>query len=157
MASPTAIQTSKLLRNSRRVASPSQAQVDAMAASIKDLGMIVKPLEVRRVGDSYEIIDGEVRWLAAKQLSIDIVPIQVIQQDDHTSSVAALILNTDRESIAPDEVITSLERLVTEFCEDGAEIVLERLPELREAAATNADFQDRVSSLLASCKIDSLS
>jgi ParB family chromosome partitioning protein len=128
-----------------------------MAESIKDLGMIVKPLEVRRVGDCYEIIDGEVRWLAAKQLNIDIVPIQVIQLDDHTSSAAALIHNTDRESIAPDEVITSLERLVSEFGEDAAEIVLERLPELREAAATNAEFQDRVSSLLASCKIDSLS
>lgn len=157
MASPTAIQTSKLLRNNRRLAPPSQAQVDAMAESIKDLGMIVKPLEVRRVGDCYEIIDGEVRWLAAKQLNIDIVPIQVIQLDDHASSAAALILNTDRESIAPDEVITSLERLVSEFGEDAAEIVLERLPELREAAATNAEFQDRVSSLLASCKIDSLS
>lgn len=157
MSSPTSIQTSKLLHNSRRLAPPSQAQVDAMAESIKDLGMIVKPLEVRRVGDSYEIIDGEVRWLAAKQLSIDIVPIQVIQLDDHECSAAALILNTDRESIEPDEVITSLERLVAEFGEDAAEIVLDRLPDLREAAATNVEFQDRVSSLLAICKIDSLS
>lgn len=77
MSSPTVTQTSKLVRNSRRHAQPSQAQVDTMAESISALGMIVKPLEVRRVGDGYEIIDGEVRWLAAKQLSIDIVPILV--------------------------------------------------------------------------------
>ncbi|MCO2278206.1 chromosome partitioning protein ParB [Pseudomonas aeruginosa] len=153
MASPTAIQTSKLRRNRRRRGPPSQAQVDAMVESIRALGMIVKPLDVRRVGDSYEIVDGEVRWLAAQQLNIDIVPIQVIPLDDHANSAAALILNMDRESIAPDEVITSLERLVSEFGEDAAEIVLERLPELREAAA----FQQRVSVLMASCKIDTQS
>ncbi|HCH7474705.1 TPA: ParB-like nuclease domain-containing protein [Pseudomonas aeruginosa] len=157
MASPTAIQTSKLRRNRRRLGPPSQAQVDAMVESIRALGMIVKPLDVRRVGDSYEIVDGEVRWLAAQQLNIDIVPIQVIPLDDHANSAAALILNMDRESIAPDEVITSLERLVSEFGEDAAEIVLERLPELREAAASNPEFQQRVSVLMASCKIDTQS
>ncbi|EMN3634447.1 ParB N-terminal domain-containing protein [Pseudomonas aeruginosa] len=155
MSIPTAIQTSKLRRNRRRLSPPSQAQVDAMAESIRDLGMIVRPLEVRRVGDSYEIVDGEVRWLAAQQLNIDIVPIQVIQLDDHANSAAALILNMERESIEPDEVIASLERLVSEFGEDAAEIVLERLPELREAATSNPEFEDRVSALLASCKIDS--
>lgn len=119
--------------------------------------MIVEPIKVRRVGDRYEITDGEVRWLAAKQLKIDIVPIQVIPVDDHASSAAALLLNMDRESIAPDEVITSLERLVAEFGEDAAETVLERLPELREAAASSTEFQDRVNALLASCNIDSFS
>jgi ParB family chromosome partitioning protein len=128
-----------------------------MVESIRDLGMIVKPLEVRRIGDSYEIVDGEVRWLAAQQLNIDIVPIQVIQLDDHANSAAALILNMDRESIEPDEVIASLERLVSEFGEDAAEIILERLTELREAAASNPEFQDRVSALMAICKIDSQS
>lgn len=59
MASPTAIQTSKLLRNSRRLAPPSQAQVDDMAESIRDLGMIAKPIDVRRVGDGYEIVDAQ--------------------------------------------------------------------------------------------------
>lgn len=158
MSKPTSIQTAKLVPSSRRVAArPGKAQIDAMAESIRALGMIVEPIKVRRVGDRYEITDGEVRWLAAKQLNIDIVPIQVIPLDDHEGSAAALILNMDRESIAPEEVIKNLERLAFEFGMNAAEIVLEHLPELQDAAASNAAFRDRVNALLASCSIDSLS
>ncbi|SUD57905.1 ParB-like protein [Ectopseudomonas oleovorans] len=155
MSSPTVTQTSKLVRNSRRHAQPSQAQVDTMAESISALGMIVKPLEVRRVGDGYEIIDGEVRWLAAKQLSIDIVPILVIPIGEHESAAASLILNMDRESIAPEEVLSSLERLYSEFGADAAETIKEKLSELQNAAESNPELRGRINALLASCNIDS--
>lgn len=155
MTSPTVTQTSKLVRNSRRHTQPSQAQVDAMAESIRALGMIVQPLEVRRVGDSYEIVDGEVRWLAAKQLNIDIVPIQVIPLGKHESAAASLILNMDREPIAPEEVISSLERLYSEFGADAAETIKEKLSELRNAAESSPELRGRINALLASCNIDS--
>lgn len=155
MASPTAIQTSKLLRNSRRLAPPSQAQVDAMVESIRDLGMIAKPIDVHRVGDGYEIVDGEVRWLAAMQLNIDIVPIRVIPLGVHESTAASLILNMDRESIAPEEVISTLERLFHEFGADAAETILEQMSELRNAAETSPELRGRINALLTSCNIDS--
>lgn len=155
MTSPTVTQTSKLVRNSRRQAQTSQAQVDAMAESISALGMIVKPLEVRRVGDGYEIVDGEVRWLAAKQLNIDIVPILVIPIGEHESAATSLILNMERESIAPEEVLSSLERLYSEFGADAAEAIKEKLSDLRNAAESSPELRGRINALLASCNIDS--
>ncbi len=151
MTSPTVTQTSKLVRNSLRHAQPSHARVDAMAESISALGMIVKPLEVRRVGDGYEIVDGEVRWLAAKLLSIEIVPILVIPICEHESAAASLILNMDRESIAPEEVLSNLERLYSEFGADAAETIMEQLSELRSAAESSPELRGRINALLASC------
>ncbi len=154
MNNPTVLQPSKLVRNSRRLARPGQAQVDTMAASIQSLGMIVEPIQVRRVGNGYEIVDGEVRWLAALQLNLDIVPVEVILIDAQESAAATLMLNMERESIDPEEVVSNLERLVSEFGADAAEIVIERLPELRELAQAIPEFKDRIDAFLAVCKID---
>lgn len=150
----TALQTSKLVPNKRRPAPPSQARVDAMAESIRSLGMILEPLKVRSVRGSYEIVDGEARWLAAQQLNIDIVPIQVIELEDDTSPAASLLLNMDRESIAPEDVISNLERLVDAFGVDAAASVLESLPVLREAASASPELQDRLDALLTNCRLD---
>ena len=156
MKNPTAVQPSKLVPSDMRPAPPSQAQVETMAESILSHG-IIEPILVSRVGDSYQITPGggEVRWLAAQKLGMDIVPIRVVQLDDHSRAAAALIFNTTRESIEPEEVISNLERLVSEFGEDAAEIVKERLPELQHIAAESTEFQDRIKSLLANCNIDS--
>lgn len=152
---PTAIQTSKLIGNRRRPAPPTQAQVDAMVESIRSLGRIVEPLVVIPLGSSYEVLHGEVRWLAAKQLKIDIVPIRVVELDGHVSAAASLISNLEPESIAPEEVISGLESLVSEFGNEAAETVMDRLPELREIFADSSNFRVRIGGLLASCGIDS--
>lgn len=155
MKNPTAVQTNKLVRSKLSPKTPSQAQVDAMAESILSYG-IMEPLLVTRLGDRYEITPGggQVRWLAAKQLGMDIVPIRVVELDDHSKAAAALICNTVRENIAPEEVINSLERLVSEFGINAADIVTERLPELQEISAEHSEFQDRIKSLLDSCEIE---
>jgi len=155
LKNPTAVQTNKLVRSKLSPKTPSQAQVDAMAESILSYG-IMEPLLVTRLGDRYEITPGggQVRWLAAKQLGMDIVPIRVVELDDHSKAAAALICNTVRENIAPEEVINSLERLVSEFGINAADIVTERLPELQEISAEHSEFQDRIKSLLDSCEIE---
>jgi ParB family chromosome partitioning protein len=116
----------------------------------------MEPLLVTRLGDRYEITPGggQVRWLAAKKLAMDIVPIRVVELDDHSKAAVALICNTVRENIAPEEVINSLERLVSEFGVNAADIVTERLPELQEISAEHPEFQDRIKSLLDSCEIE---
>ncbi|AZP73799.1 ParB N-terminal domain-containing protein (plasmid) [Pseudomonas veronii] len=155
MKNPTAVQTNKLVRSKLSPKTPSQAQVDAMAESILSYG-IMEPLLVTRLGDRYEITPGggQVRWLAAKKLAMDIVPIRVVELDDHSKAAVALICNTVRENIAPEEVINSLERLVSEFGVNAADIVTERLPELQEISAEHPEFQDRIKSLLDSCEIE---
>lgn len=135
---------------------PAQSQVDAMAASIGAVG-ILEPILVRKVGACYEITPGGgmVRWLAAKKLGMDIVPIRVLQLDDEECAAASLIANMSRETIAPEEVVAQLEKLIEQFGESAADLVMEQLPELREAAATNPELQDRINAVLVRCKIDS--
>ncbi|MGP0171266.1 ParB/RepB/Spo0J family partition protein [Pseudomonas sp. NCHU5208] len=150
MKTPTAVQTSKLVRSKMSPKASSQAQVDAMAESIKSFG-IMEPILVTRLGDHYEITPGggQVRWLAAQKLGMDIVPIRIVQLDDHSKAAAALIVNTTREEIAPEERISSLERLVAEFGVNAADIIKEQQSELEQAAVEHPDLHDRVQSLLA--------
>ncbi len=157
MKNPTAVQTSKLVRSKLSPTEPSQSQIDAMAESIRSCG-ILQPLLVSRLGDRYEITPGggQVRWLAAQKLGMDIVPVRVVALDDHAAAASALIFNTDREEIAPEEIIDSLERLVAEFGVNAAEIVTEQLSELQQIAAEHPEYQVRIKSLLASCEIDGL-
>ncbi|EPP9374837.1 ParB/RepB/Spo0J family partition protein [Pseudomonas aeruginosa] len=155
MTHPTAIQTNKLIGNRRRPAPPSQAKVAAMVDSIRTLGRIVEPLVVLPVADGlYEIVQGETRWMAAKQLNIEIIPIQVVPFDDHESSVVSVIGNLNREAIQPSEVVTWLESAVSEFGVNAAEIVMEMLPALREVAASHPEHKDRINAILLSCGVE---
>lgn len=156
MSTPTVIQTSKIFPNSTHAKAPSQSRVDAMAASIKDIGMR-EPILVHKVGHRYEIAPGGgmVRWLAATKLGMDIVPIRVVQLDYEDCAAASLIANMTRESIAPDETVASLERVIDQFGENAAELVMEQLPDLREAAASNPELRARINAVLARCKINS--
>lgn len=157
MSKPKVAHVAKLTpRRFRTTPPPSRAQIDAMAESIRTIGRIVEPIEVRWIGDRWEIINGEVRWLAAKQLNIDVVPIQLISLDDHSRLEAALLINLNREPAAPGELIDNLEKLVSVFGAQASETILEHLPELR-AIASDKVYQGRINTLLASCNIDSLS
>ena len=49
--------------------------------SIKEKGVLA-PLLVRRQGEKYEIIAGERRWRAAKQLKLDRVPVVIRDVND---------------------------------------------------------------------------
>lgn len=156
MSTPTVIQTSKIMPASGPARPPSQSQVDAMATSIKELG-IMEPILVRKVGERYEIIPGGglVRWLAASELGIDIVPIRVLQLDKEACAVSSFLANTSREPIAPEETVGNLERLIEEFGENASDLVMEQMPPLREAAAADPELQARINALFARCKIDS--
>lgn len=118
---------------------------------------ILEPILVRKVGERYEITPGGglVRWIAATKLGIDIVPIRVLQLDEEAYAVSSLIANTSREPIAPEETVGNLERLIEEFGENAADLVIEQMPSLREAAAADPELQARINALLARCKIDS--
>lgn len=156
MNTHTAIQTSKIVPNSYPADRPSQSIVDAMVASIKDMG-ILNPILVRQKGERYEIIPGGgmVRWLAATKLGMDIVPVKVVQLAEMDWGEVAQIDNMRREPISPHERVASLERLIDEFGLDAGDLVMEQLADLREAAASDPELQSRVSSILARCNIDS--
>lgn len=59
-------------------------QLDNLKKAIVDLGM-VKPVDVREVGNDFEIIDGEHRYLALLELGVKQVPINnfgIISDDE---------------------------------------------------------------------------
>lgn len=151
---PTALQTNSLVPSPNRPTPIDKAKVDMLAESIRVNG-ILTPIQVRRVGGKYEIINGESCWYAAKQLGMDIVPVEVVehggQLDRHVAGAQALLMNVERETIPPAEVIQGLERFVAEFGKDAAETVLEQLPQLLEAVDDNPELKPRLNQLLESC------
>lgn len=149
----TATRTSLIKRNPNRPQRPTDQQVKAMMKSILEVGGIIKPIDVRPVADWYEIDDGEVRWLAAIGLKMDIVPINVVGFDHELSSIAALIMNTAREELDPGEVVSNLEALVDEFGVNAAETVAEQLDRLQGYVTSAPALRARISALLGKCGI----
>lgn len=73
-----------------------------LAASIKANGLL-QPILVRRTvsGRSYELVAGERRLRAVRQLGWVNIPAQVRDVDDRTLLVLALVENIQREELAP--------------------------------------------------------
>lgn len=93
------------------------AEMEELVASIDEHG-ILQPLVVRRVGkETYELIAGERRLRAAKQLGWEAVPcvVKVEVAGTEKSLVYALIENVQRENLNPMEEALAYERLNKEF------------------------------------------
>lgn len=88
-----------------------------LAQTIRQVG-ILEPLVVRPlVGqeDHYEIVAGERRWRAAKQVGLDTVPCLVGSYSDEQAGQIALIENTHREALDPMSQARAMQRLLQEF------------------------------------------
>jgi len=88
-------------RNPRRTFT--EAELEELAASIKERG-IIQPIVVREAGDnSYEIIAGERRWRAAQRAGLHEVPIAIVEATDAQSLEFAIIENVQRADLNPIE------------------------------------------------------
>lgn len=76
----------------------SEADVLSLAKSIQRNG-ILQPIPVRRVGTEYQIIAGERRWTAARQIGLAEVPVVVREATDEQMLELALIENLHREDL----------------------------------------------------------
>ena len=76
-----------------------EAQLEELAASIRERGL-VQPLIVRpSIGDTYEIVAGERRWRAAQLANLHDVPIVVRALSDQEAVEIAIIENIQREDL----------------------------------------------------------
>jgi ParB family chromosome partitioning protein len=111
-------------RNPRRIYS--EAELDELAASIRERG-IIQPIVVRARGtDSYEIIAGERRWRAAQRASLHDVPIVVLDVSDTEALELAIIENVQRADLNPLEEAAGYQSLANDYDysqEDIAKIV----------------------------------
>lgn len=85
-----------------------------LAESIKQHG-IVQPLVVRESIHGYEIVAGERRFRAAKQVKLDTVPVIVRNCTDDQMMEIALIENLQREDLNPIEIAKAYRKLLDHF------------------------------------------
>ena len=77
----------------------SEAQLEELAASIRERGL-VQPIVVRpSSGDTYEIVAGERRWRAAQLANLHDVPVIVRTLNDQEAVEIAIIENVQREDL----------------------------------------------------------
>jgi ParB family transcriptional regulator, chromosome partitioning protein len=89
--------------------------IAALAASIREVG-ILQPLVVRRAGDGrYELIAGERRLRAAKAAGLASVPIVLRESEDADLLREALIENIHREDLNPIEQAEAFKALLGEL------------------------------------------
>jgi ParB family chromosome partitioning protein len=76
-----------------------EGQLEELAASIRERGL-VQPLVVRpSLGDTYEIVAGERRWRAAQLANLHDVPVVVRVLSDQEAVEIAIIENVQREDL----------------------------------------------------------
>ena len=111
----------QLLALDKILPSPLQPRVDfptdhlhELVESIRERG-IIQPLTVRKVNGKFELIAGERRWRAAKELSLTEAPAIVREATDREVLELALIENLQREGLNPIEEATAYQRLSGEY------------------------------------------
>jgi ParB family transcriptional regulator, chromosome partitioning protein len=118
---PTAGEQVQQVPLARIVPSPLQPRrefareaLEELIDSIRQRG-IIQPLIVRPVRDNYELIAGERRWRAAKQVGLSEAPVIVRQASDLEVLELSLIENLQRADLNPIEEAHAYARLANEF------------------------------------------
>lgn len=88
--------------------------LDELAESIRIHGLL-QPVVVRRGAIGYELIVGERRLRACKELGWEVIPAIVREVDDREAAELALIENLQRSDLHVFEIAEGYERLLTEF------------------------------------------
>lgn len=91
------------------------AQLAALADSIKQHGvlqpLIVRPLE----SGNYQIVAGERRWRAARMAGLSEVPVIIKELDDRQTMELALVENLQRENLNPVEEAMGYRELIETY------------------------------------------
>lgn len=94
-----------------------QFDEDALAelmASIREVG-VLQPVVVRPVADGYELVMGERRWRACRELGLTSVPAIVRSTADDAMLLDALLENLHRQQLNPLEEAAAYQQLLAEF------------------------------------------
>ncbi|TCS80813.1 ParB/RepB/Spo0J family partition protein [Tepidibacillus fermentans] len=91
-----------------------QEQLSDLMASIKEHG-VIQPIIVRKTLKGYEIVAGERRWRASKELQFATIPAVVKEFTDQQIMEIALIENLQREDLNAIEIANAYEKLMKTF------------------------------------------
>lgn len=91
-----------------------QDRLNDLVNSIREKG-VVQPILVRRTQDGYELIAGERRLRAVKNLGMDKIPAIVKNVADIDMLEISLIENIQREELNPIEEANAFQKFITDF------------------------------------------
>jgi ParB family chromosome partitioning protein len=92
-----------------------EPELDDLANSIREKG-VIQPILVRSIrADHYEIVAGERRWRAAQRVNLHDVPVIIIEADDKAALEIAIIENVQRTDLNALEEARGYEQLAAEF------------------------------------------
>jgi len=89
-------------------------KLKALEDSIEEHG-IIQPILLRKVNKEFEIVAGERRWRAAKNLNLKVVPAVIKELSDKDVSEIALIENLQREDLNDIEEALAYKVLLDEY------------------------------------------
>jgi len=89
-------------------------KMEELKGSIKRHG-IIQPIVVRKMANGYEIVAGERRLKAAKEIGLKKIPAIIKSINNEKSLEIALVENIQREDLNPVEQANAFKRLVDEF------------------------------------------
>ena len=92
----------------------SEASIKELAASIREVG-ILQPLVIRSTESGFELIAGERRLRAAKEVGLDRVPVLIREAAESESMEMALVENLQREDLNPLETAAAYQALMEGF------------------------------------------
>ena len=91
------VKTAKLLMNPRQPRTQyDREKLDELKASIKEKG-VLQPILVRENENGYEVIAGERRLRAARELGLEEVPVFIKKVSNQDAFLLALVENIQRE------------------------------------------------------------
>lgn len=89
-------------------------EIDELKDSIREKG-IIQPIVVRKMEDHYQIIAGERRFRAAKELKLKNVPVVILDTGEQDALEIALIENIQRKNLNPIEEANGYKLLIERF------------------------------------------
>lgn len=98
-------------------------ELEELSASIKLYG-ILQPLIVKKVDSKYEIIAGERRWRAAKNIGLKEIPVVVREYDAQKSKEISIIENIQRADLNPIEEAMAYKSLIDEYALTQEELAI---------------------------------
>lgn len=111
--SPLTVEVARIVlpkQQPRRFFDPNRMQ--QLVESIREHG-ILEPLLVRPIDDSYELVAGERRYRAAKEVGLTEVPIVIRHMSDREALQIAIVENLQREDLNPLEETEGLLALLS--------------------------------------------
>jgi len=92
----------------------SKEKMEELKGSIKKHG-IIQPIIVRKMANGYEMVAGERRLKAAREIGLKKIPVIIKTFNNEKSLEIALVENIQREDLNPVEQANAFKRLIDEF------------------------------------------